>query len=95
MNEINDENELNQDEEKSANQPEVHEHLLKRSVARDVKCAHDETDKYEHLEEPKAVLNVRPWVSRGAHVQHDDHEEKVEAGERETNSIHRKIALLV
>lgn len=64
MHEIDDQDELNDDEQKTADESEVHENLLERAVAWYVEGAHDQTDEYEHFEEPEAVLYVGARITR-------------------------------
>lgn len=61
---VDDENKLNDNEEKAADEAEVHEDLLEGAVARDVESADEQTDECERLEEPEAVLDVGARVSR-------------------------------
>ena len=89
---VNDQNELHEYEHEAAHDAKVHEDHLEGAVLRYVKGTHDQTHERRQLEEPKAVLDVGAWVFGGANVYHDEHEEKVEAGKCEADTVNGKVA---
>jgi hypothetical protein len=91
VHEVDEEYELNDDEQEAADEAEIHEDLLERAVSGYVEGADDEAHERQHLEEPKAVLNVGAWIARRTHVHHNHREQEEEAHESETNAIHGEI----